>query len=181
MLKDIWNFIVQYIAPASAVIIAVFIVVKFYKYIKARLKRKETKVTEIVAKKVAKPEIVKGFLNNKLKFFLETLRKAVPSQYIIHPHVNAEMLFSPNVREDLKVDSEYCDFVVFNKDYIPILVIDMVDITIAKTNTGHLNEAAEKFLKAINVPVLDVKIQEQYNIDQLRLDIAGVLNPLLNK
>ena len=163
------------------IVAGVAFVIALFFYARFIYKRARKRDGELVQnpKKVIRGVKVRGFLNQRLRFFLATLEKALPSHFIIIPNVNAEMLFAPEIRCDIRFDDAYCDFVIFDKEYNPILVIDMAEPTIGRRATGHLCADAVRMLGDINLPILTVEMRDNYDIGELRLNIAQKMNPLL--
>jgi hypothetical protein len=134
-----------------------------------------------VRKRIAQGEKIAPFLNPKTITFFEALKNALPGNYIIFPNVSTELLFHYTRREALSFKNQYADFVVFTPNYVPVLVIDLMDYSSLNNNTVHMKSYVKEIIVKSGIPALDYGVCDIYSIDDLRRKIAEKMNPLANK
>ena len=119
------------------------------------------------------------YMDAKTLRFYEVLRAAVPASFILMPHVSLEKLFATSDRYELRMSGQYADFVIFSASYMPLLVIDLFDMSIVNLETvNKIKNVSKEILSNSGLPVLDYKLTDKYTVDELRRLIANVMNPL---
>ena len=74
---------------------------------------------------------------------------------------------------------QYADFVVFTPTMMPILVIDLFDMSIVNLDrVNKIKNVSKEILRNSGIPVLDYQYTDNCDIDDLRRRIATLLNPL---
>lgn len=121
---------------------------------------------------------VSGFMPYKYRLFFETLKKAMPANYIILPNIAIELLFQRAYRKELQLEGEYLSFCVFNTDFVPILAISLTDFTDVSDTVFRLTESQKKLIQSAGIPVMEYEIRDSYSIDELRRSLAKAMNPL---
>lgn len=111
--------------------------------------------------------------------FFTALKQALPAKFIIYVNVPIEKLFEASRREALCMKGQYADFVIFTPDLMPVLVIDLFDMSIINLDrVNKIKNVSKEILRNSGIPVLDYRCTDTYNIDTLRRAIADLLNPL---
>ncbi len=120
-----------------------------------------------------------SYMDYKATEFYNALKQALPSNFIIYPNVAVEKLLDTTSRLGLQLQGQYADFVVFSPSRMPILIIDLFDMSIINLDeVNKVKRITKTIMKNSGVPVLDLKYSDTYNIDELRQIIANILNPL---
>ena len=119
------------------------------------------------------------YLENISVDFFQALKQALPEKYIIYPNVPVEKLFEVSKREALNMKGQYADFVVFTPSLMPVLVVDLFDMSIVNLDrVNKIKNVSKEILRHSGLPVLDYQYTNHCNIDELRRKIATLLNPL---
>lgn len=114
--------------------------------------------------------------------FYQALKQALPEKYIIYVNVPIEKLFDPAKRGSLHMTGQYADFVVFTPTLMPVLVVDLFDMSIINLDrVNRIKRVSKEILRNSGIPVLDYQYSDNCNIDELRRKIANLLNPLLSQ
>ncbi|MBO4726520.1 MAG: DUF2726 domain-containing protein [Clostridia bacterium] len=114
--------------------------------------------------------------------FFQALKQALPEKYIIYVNVPIEKLFDQARRDDLHMVGQYADFVIFTPNLMPVLVIDLFDLSIINLDrVNRIKNVSKEILRNSGIPVLDYQYTDNCNIDELRRRIANLLNPLSAK
>lgn len=122
---------------------------------------------------------VTPYMDSMLRNFYRALRQALPDKYIIYVHVPIEKLFDASRRGELNMKGQYADVVVFTPELMPLLVIDLFDLSIINLDrVNKIKTVSKLILRNSGIPVLDYRCNDSYNIDELRRLIANLLNPL---
>lgn len=145
-----------------------------------RRKQDETATPQpTVVKKRLQSAPVVPFMESVLLNFYHALKQALPAKYIICVNVPIEKLFEASYREDLQMKGQYADFVIFSEKLLPILVVDLFDLSVIDLNrVNKIKTVSKEILRSSGIPVLDYQYTENCNIDELRRKIADLLNPL---
>jgi hypothetical protein len=131
---------------------------------------------------VPKSAPVVPYMDTKVFRFYEVLKMSLPSMFTIIPHCSIEKLFEISKRKDLRMSGQYADFAIFNEAFVPVLVIDLFDMSIVNLDTvNKIKGIFKDVMRSSGIAVMDYKLDEHYNIDQLRRDIATAINPLNKK
>lgn len=172
------EFIFSFLLPMLAIVLVAGIYIKFLR------SRRDVKCKCEVKQKVALPKSapVVPFLEPILSTFHQALRQALPEKYIIYVNVPIEKLFEPSKRANLHMVGQYADYVVFTPALMPILVIDLFDMSIINLErVNKIKTVSKEILRNSGIPVLDYQYTDNCDIDDLRRKIANLLNPLSAK
>jgi hypothetical protein len=178
------EILLNYIIPTIVVLIVATI---YFLWITGRNAKPpvladETEVKDQWKRTIPKTAPVVPYLETKILKFYEVLKMSLPSGFMIIPHCPIEKLFLDSKRKDLKMLGQYADFTIFDDAYVPVLVIDLFDMSIVNLDTvNKIKGIFKDVLRSSGIPVMDYKLDEAYNIDQLRRDIAKAINPLNKK
>ena len=144
-------------------------------------RRRRTAAKIIAPKSLPKSAPVVPYYDSITLNFYNALRKALPEKYIIYVNVPIEKLFEQSKRASLQMLGQYADFVVFTPALMPVLVIDLFDMSIINLDrVNRIRTASKDILRNSGIPVLDYQYTDTCNIDELRRKIANLLNPLGN-
>lgn len=169
---EIWT---NFFLPALIVSAIVGLYAWFLRY--QRKQRTAAKVNK--PRNVIKSAPVVPYYDSITLSFFEALRKALPEKYIIYVNVPIEKLFEQSKRESLHMLGQYADYVVFTPSLMPVLVVDLYDMSIINLDrVNRIKAVSKEILRNSGIPVLDYQYNENCNIDELRRKIANLLNPL---
>jgi hypothetical protein len=130
-------------------------------------------------KAVPKSAPITPFMDTKVFKFYEALKAALPAEFIAAPHVAIEKLFAHSARKELRMTGQFADFVIFTRSFMPVLVIDLFDMSIVSLdNVNKIKNIFKDVIRNSGLAILDYKLDDNYNIDELRRDIANAINPL---
>lgn len=130
-------------------------------------------------KPLPKSAPITPYMDSMLLNFYRALKQALPDKYIIYVHVPIEKLFDASRRNELNMKGQYADMVVFTPELMPLLVIDLFDMSIINLDrVNKIKTVSKGILRNSGIPVLDYRCNDSYNIDELRRLIANLLNPL---
>ena len=169
------EFIVNYVFPMLVITLVAGIYIWFL-----HSRREKKKVCE-VAKPTVLPKSapVVPYFESILETFYKALKLALPEKYIIYVNVPIEKLFEASKRPGLRMVGQYADFVVFTPTMMPILVIDLFDMSIVNLDrVNKIKNISKEILRNSGIPVLDYQYTDNCDIDDLRRRIATLLNPL---
>jgi len=148
------EFFVNFILP---VLVIVAVAGLYIWYLRSRRKKNVVSQTkEPSAIVLPKSAPVVPFLESISLSFYKALKEALPAKYIIYVNVPIEKLFDQPRRESLHMVGQYADFVVFTPDLMPILVIDLFDLSIVDLNrVNRIKNVSKEILRNSGIPVLD--------------------------
>lgn len=119
------------------------------------------------------------YMEPTLRGFYHALKQALPEKYVVYVNVPIEKLFDASHRNDLCMKGQYADLVIFTPDLLPLLVIDLFDMSIINLDrVNKIKAVSKQILRNSGIPVLDYRCADNYNIDEMRRQIANLLNPL---
>lgn len=119
------------------------------------------------------------FCTEKEMKFLEALHKALPRDFISFPHVGVSKLIEPknNMIDYRSIQDKYVDICVFlRKDMRPILVIDLFEPSPVAQQLKTFDKFTSNVLKAVKIPVMQMQIKNNYNSEDLLMDVLNNLN-----
>lgn len=165
------------ILPIFVLIIAIIIAVLLYK----KLQKKFNKPFDLSPKQNATPlvKLRENYCTEDEMRFLDALHKALPREFISFPHVGVSKLVEPKgTMVDFKsIQNKYVDIVVFlRKDMKPLLVIDLYSPSPAAQQLKPFDDFTNNVLKAVKIPVMRKQIQNNYNSDELLVEVLKNLN-----
>lgn len=169
------DFFIQVILPMAIVGVLAGLYAWALRY--SRKKRTEEKVA--APRFLPKSAPVVPYIESISVNFYHALKEALPQKYIIYVNVPIEKLFEQSKRESLHMVGQYADFVIFTPDLMPVLVIDLFDMSIINLDrVNRIKNVSKDILRNSGIPVLDYQYTDNCNIDELRRKIATLLNPL---
>lgn len=111
---------------------------------------------------------------DKVYRFVNVLYEVFPKDFIIIPNVKLDKLLDEkNIDSDAK--KQVLGIGIFYKNYLPLLVIDLID-------KNNVNESMIKFtkdvviaLQEINIPIAQVYIEDNYDISKLKQSLLELM------
>lgn len=171
------NTFTDIILPIAIIIIAIFIAVLLYKSLTKRFKKPIDNTFK--ASENAQVSLKKNYCTEQEMHFLDALHKALPRECISFPRVGVTKIIQPkgNLVDFKSVMGQYLDIVVFlRKEMIPILVIDLYEESPATQQLKKFDDNVITVLNAIKLPIMKKQIQENYNIDELLVEVLNHLD-----
>lgn len=169
--------ILPYLIIAAVVAICLLYVFLLHK----KVNRGERAVAErdlSTRRRSIKVSRVSGFIPFQNREFYESLKTAMPSNYIILPNIAVELLFRRINRDEIELEGQYVSFGVFTTSFEPVLVIQLNDYSVAPDIVFRIPDSVKDLIRSIGIPVMEHDIRDHYNIDDLRRSIAKAMNPL---
>lgn len=167
--------ITQFVLPILGIVIIAGLYIWFLRSRRNQQKNSEVKIQRVLPKSAP----VVPYIESILVSFHKALKQALPEKYIIYVNVPIEKLFDPTKRESLHMVGQYADFVIFTPALMPVLVIDLFDMSIINLDrVNRIKNVSKEILRNSGIPVLDYQYTDNCNIDELRRKIANLLNPL---
>jgi len=169
------EFIIKVFLPMLVIILVAGIYIWFLR------SRRDTKCKCEVKQNLSLPKSapVIPYFESILVTFYQALKQALPDKYIVYVNVPIEKLFEPSKRASLHMVGQYADFVIFTSTLMPILVIDLFDMSIINLErVNRIKNVSKEILRNSGIPVLDYQFTDNCDIDDLRRKIANLLNPL---
>ena len=121
------------------------------------------------------------YIDPKVVPFFNTLKSAMPSNYVIVPNVPLELLYKPSKRADLQLQGVYTDFCIFTQTYTLVLIITLIDYSPTGEIIHTISAEIKDFLRQQGISVMDYAIRDNYSVDDLRKNIAKAMNPLYSE
>lgn len=172
------ELILNLLLPVLIIAVLTGLYIWFWVY---RRRRTEQNQAESKAAALALPKSapVVPFLEPISINFYQALKQALPEKYLICVNVPIEKLFDASKRNALQMKGQYADFVVFTPALMPVLVVDLFDMSIINLDrVNKIKNTSKQILRNSGIPVLDYQYVDSCNIDELRRKIADLLNPL---
>jgi hypothetical protein len=129
-------------------------------------------------RKSMKVSRVSGYMPHKYRAFYDVLKTAMPAHYIILPNTAVELLFQRANRKELQLEGQYASFCVFNQSFVPILVIQLRDVSDASDAVFIISDTVKELIQNLGIPIMEQEIRDHYSVDDLRRNIAKAMNPL---
>lgn len=169
------NIWINFFLPA----LIVSTIVGLYAWLLRVHRERRTTAKVVKPRNVIKSAPVVPYYDSITLSFYQALRKALPDKYIIYVNVPIEKLFEQSKRESLNMLGQYADYVVFTPSLMPVLVVDLFDMSIINLDrVNRIKTVSKEILRNSGIPVLDYQYTDNCNIDELRRKIANLLNPL---
>lgn len=169
------EFIVTVLIPMLVIVMVAGIYIWFLR------SRRDQKNKCVVEQKTTLPKSapVVPYLESISATFYQALKQALPEKYIIYVNVPIEKLFESSKRASLHMVGQYADYVIFTPALMPILVIDLFDMSIINLErVNKIKNVSKEILRNSGIPVLDYQYTDNCDIDDLRRRIANLLNPM---
>lgn len=146
-------------------VIFIAIAVTCYLLIKKYEKRQSKK--SVSAKFNDKPRLKLNlpFLSSNEVKFLAVFQNSLPSEYVAFPKVCMKNIVKPDGSLIIynEIENEQLDIVVFLKTKMqPVMAVDLLDPSKGDRNSTKNNEFVTKSLKSINLPVLTLALDHDY-------------------
>ena len=126
----------------------------------------------------------KGVLSYRERVFFRALRGVMGRENHILSMVRmADVLWLANETEDRKFHNnnilcKHFDYVVCRKlDFEPILIVELNDPSHQWEHRWQVDEFKKKACKEAGLPMLSIRVQEEYDRAEIRQKIDQVLNP----
>ena len=108
----------------------------------------------------------KPFIEAESFIFYNALQRALPIEFIAFPNVGVDTIVKP--AGDLiaynAIGGQYLDFVVFAKNgMVPVAVVDLINPGTTLSSIRKQNNAITKTLQAINIPIIEFVVEDNYN------------------
>lgn len=165
--------LIPIIMISIALIICLIIIVIIKK--KTSLKQKTSK--PLTANSIT---LVDNYCTETEMKFLEALHKAMPRELIAFPYVGVDNIVLPKNDKNFynKILSKYVDVCIFYRRTMqPILAIDLFNSNPIKQALKKMDSDVYDALKAVNIPIVEIKLVENYDINILRKNIFDCLPP----
>ena len=171
------DFLFNFFLPCLIIAIIAGLYIWFLRYRRKHRPIKAEKVKQVLPKSAP----IVPYYDSVLANFHQALKQALPEKYIIY-NVPIEKLFDQTRRASLQMEGQYADFVIFTPQLMPVLVIDLFDMSIINLDrVNRIKNVSKEILRNSGIPVLDYQYTDNCNIDELRRKIAILLNPLSAK
>ncbi len=173
LLSIFLDIILPLIVLAVIIIIAIFL----NKSIQKNMNKSIKETIEITGT----PQVIlkENYCSEKEMVFLNALHKALPRDCISFPNVGVSKLIEPkgNLNDYKLVLDKYVDICVFlRKNMRPILVIDLYEESPVSQQLKKFDNNVLAVLKEVKIPVLHKKIQSEYTIEELKIEILQAMN-----
>jgi len=112
--------------------------------------------------------------------FLEAIHKALPKDFIAFPYVPLEKLLIPTgdkINYNI-ASSKVVDICIFlQKNMEPVLAIDLYSPSPINQSLKKLDEDTIALIKSTNLPLIQIRLQEQYHLPTLKNDLINSMDP----
>ena len=111
--------------------------------------------------------------------FMEYIHKALPKDFIAFPYIPLEKLLIPNgTKVDFNIAScKVIDVVIFlQKTMEPVLAIDWYIQSPLNQSLKKIDEDVVALLKKSGLPLVQIKLQDEYEIPILKNDLLNAMN-----
>lgn len=163
-----------YVVIAVAVVIAIVGAIFIFK------KNKKDKNSSMEIDGPINVAVVDKFMYRKEVEFYYFLCSILPKDKIAFPKVGVDNILFPTVNKIAynSLMSKYVDFVVFDeKSMKPLLVIDVYDDSYNDEILDEQEPFVKKVLKEVELPIISVKIRGNYDTEEVKNKILGIINP----
>lgn len=169
------EILINFVLPMLLIILIAGLYIWFLRSRRKQQQHETVKVQSALPKSAPVVPYMESILLN----FYQALKQALPEKYIIYVNVPIEKLFNVSKRSSLHMLGQYADFVIFTPALMPVLVIDLFDLSVVNLErVNRIKRVSKEILRNSGIPVLDYQYTENCNIDELRRKIANLLNPL---
>lgn len=171
------NIFLDTILPIGIIIVLIVFAIFLFKF----LQRKFNKPIKTALQRNSTPEVKlrNRYCSEREMKFLEALHKALPRDCISFPNVGITKLIEPkNNKLDYNYAADkYVDVCVFlRKNMTPILAIDLYSPSPAAQQLKKFDNNLKEILSAVKIPILHKEIQENYSIEDLRIELLQAMN-----
>lgn len=150
-------------------------------FIYRAVKKKFNRPLDIAPKKNTTPQVKlkENYCSEKEMIFLNALHKALPRDCISFPNVGVSKLIEPkgNLVDYKSVMDKYVDICIFlRKGMKPVLVIDLYEASPVAQQLKKFDDNVTSVLKEVKIPILHKEIQQEYNIEDLKMEVLKSMN-----
>ena len=160
-------------------ILAVGIVLSIILYKHLQKKFSQTITPSYQKNSTPQVKLKESYCTEKEMVFLNALHKALPRDCISFPNVGVSKLIEPkgNLVDYKSVMDKYVDVCVFlRKGMKPILVIDLFEPSPVAQQLKKFDDNVLAVLKEVKIPVMHKQIQNEYNIEELKIEVLQKMN-----
>ena len=121
------------------------------------------------------------FLTENETKFLAVFQNSLPSEYVAFPKIAMKSLVKPNGGLVVynEIENDILDVVVFLKNKMqPVLVVDLIDLTKGDKLLSRLNEFVAKGLKSVNIPILEITLDHDFDRVELMNAFLDKMDPI---
>ncbi len=130
------------------------------------------------APKKATLTMVQQYCTEKEMKILESLHQALPPDFIAFPKVGMVNLVAPNstLVDFNKIIGKSVDILICLRDKMkPVLAIDLISLSPVEKQQKHMEECVLNALSAVKLNVLQIQMQEEYDLSLLRNQVYDAL------
>lgn len=121
------------------------------------------------------------FLSNNEVKFLAVFQNSLPSEYVAFPKIPMKSIVKPDGSLVVfnEVENDLLDVVVFLKTKMqPVLVVDLLDPSKGDKTITKFSDYVYKSLKSVNLPVLTLSLDHDYEKIELLNLFLDKMDPL---
>lgn len=167
----------QILIPIIILAITLFICIIIIIIIKKRFKEHHVDLKPLQPNSVV---LVDNYCTEIEMKFLEALHKAMPRELIAFPYVGVDNIITPKNDKNIynKILSKYVDVCIFYRRTMqPVLAIDLFNSNPIKQTLKKMDSDVYEALKIANIPIVEIKLVDNYDINILRKNIFDCLPP----
>ncbi len=165
------------IIPIIAIAITLLICIIIIIIIKKKFKEPNIKSTPVQPNSVV---LVDNYCSEIEMKFLEALHKAMPRELIAFPYVGVDNIITSKNDKNVynKILSKYIDVCIFYRRTMqPVLAIDLFNSNPIKQALKKMDSDVYNALKLVNIPIVEIKLVDNYDINILKKNIFDCLPP----
>lgn len=167
---DVWlPLLIFFIIILFAIGILITLKTKFGKD-KGMVTKNEPKVMNLIK--------TDEYISKNEVLFLKNLSKVLPDDFIAYPRVGVDNIVQPK-GDKLAYNtilSQYVDVCIFLKNCMePVLVVDIYEANTTDVHLKHLSPNVYKAMSTVNIPIVKIMIQEEYDLEKLRCSIIEAM------
>ncbi|MGN1223335.1 MAG: DUF2726 domain-containing protein [Christensenellales bacterium] len=167
----------------ALIILCCFIVAAIVAYCLIKKAEKNKNMKKTKAKFDDKPRLKLNlpFLSKSETKFLAVFQNSLPSEYVAFPKLAMNRIVRPDGSLIVyhEIENSIVDIVVFLKSNMqPVLVVDLIDPMKGDKLLTKMDEFVEKSLKSVNLPVLRLNLDHEYERVELLNAFLDKMDPL---
>ena len=169
---------VNTILPISIIIILLVISIFIFKWLQKKFNRPIK--TALQRNNTPEVKLKERFCTEREMKFLEALHKALPREFIAFPYVGVDNIVNPKNDKNAynKIMAKYIDVCIFYRRTMqPVLAIDLFNSNPIKQALKKMDKDVYDALKMINLPIIEIKLVEHYDLNILKKNIYDSLPP----
>ena len=164
--------------PIIMIVVALIICLIIIVVLKKKTNKRSQNISK--SKSVENLKLVDNYCSEIEMKFLEALHKAMPRELIAFPYVGVDNVVCPkNDKNNYnKILSKYIDVCIFYRRTMqPVLAIDLFNSNPIKQALKKMDSDVYEALKLVNIPIVEIKLVDEYDINILRNNIFDCLPP----